>query len=338
MVRRVGLAALAAVLMAGVVACGDSGDSGGDGTTGATTAHGARGAELAFLVPVQNGYIQAQVDGAKAVAARRGASIKTVFAADGDPAKQINQLRDAVASGQYDGLIVNPIAPQLKPSIEAAAKAGLPLAVIGSWLGSDPLEVTPVPGVAVTAGQPGMARVEGFVEMLTSACGEDPCDVGWIMGLPIPADTATLDAVKAQLASHANIRIVATGVGRFQTGPARTVAADMLRAHPEIDVIVANSDDMTRGAELAAQAAGRDDVELIGAGASKDGCAAVEAGRWFGTANDVPTEYGVAAADGLLNTLDDPARVDQVVDPLEQSGFGPASTSGGGKCPAQWSN
>lgn len=339
MIRRIGSAVAAVAVIAGLAACGGSeSDAGSDGSSSTDAA--AKGAKLAFFAPVQNGYIQAMVDGAKAAVAKRGGSIETVFAAGGDPAKQLEQIKTAQASKRYDGLVVVPLAPTVRPAIEAAIKAKVPIGVLGGTLGADPLKVEAVPGAAITAGQPGTSRVAGLAEAINKACGPGPCEVAYILGLKTyPADNALLEAVKDALKPHPNVKLVAVGEGEYQAGPARTATTDILGANPGVKVIAANSDEMTRGAELAVQAAGKKDIKLIGVGASKAGCAAVEAGRWFATANDVPRSFGVVAADGVLDAIEDPKKVDNVVDPLEKSGLGPVFMSGTKEtCPAEWSS
>jgi ribose transport system substrate-binding protein len=334
MLRKASLILGASALAIGLAACAsEPAAPAPDGT--ADTADGAR---LAYFVPLQNGFTQASLDGATEAAAERGARIETVFTANGDLALQINQIEDAITSGKFDGFLIHPYAPQVLTAIEEAIDAGIPVGIVEASLNAeDVLDVLAPPGAAITASESLSDRVEGLIELTTTACGTDACEVGFIMGIGNnPLAIGVLNAYKAGLAEFENIQLVATGEGMYDTATARTAAADMLSANPGIRVLVTDDDSMTRGAELAAGDAGRDDLEFVSVGASTIGCEAVAAERWVGTTNSVPRTSGELAATGVLDMIEDPSKVDQVVSPLESTGLGVATLQGATDCPAQW--
>jgi ribose transport system substrate-binding protein len=115
--------------------------------TSALAAAGASGADssksnpkIAYLsFAVANSYDAPMLAAAKAVAKAQGASV-VVFDAANDPKKQLAQLKTAITSKQYDGIVVQPIfGPQLIPTITQAVTAGMKIVNIDQILGANRL-------------------------------------------------------------------------------------------------------------------------------------------------------------------------------------------------------
>jgi ribose transport system substrate-binding protein len=304
------------------------------------TASGDDEVRIAYFAPVQNGFVQTSMDGAKAAAKKFGGTIETVFAANGDLTLQQNQIQDAIASRKYDAILVYPLAPQVAPSLTAAVEAGLQVAVVENSINAEnPLKAASLPGLAAVTTEELADRVDALVKMTVDACdGLDPCEVAYIRGIQQnPSDVAIFDGYEEGLQSHTEIEIVGTGEGRYQVGPAQTAAQDLLQAHPDIDVFASNADIMTQGAALAGKGAGKDDIKFIGVGASEQGCAAVKAGEWFGTTNSVPYAAGYDAAKAVIEAVGGSELSDPIVNPLEAAGLPLSSTkSTADECPGQW--
>lgn len=333
------LSALAVVALGAAACGGDGGDADGGGADGDDDGGPAR---LAFFAPVQNGFIQAAIEGAEAGAEEAGGSVETTFAADGDLTRQTNQIQDAIASQNFEGLLVYPLAPEVAPAVEQAIEAGLKVAVVENSMNPEnPLESFALPEQVISTTEPLADRVQGLVDMTVSACADlDPCNVAYIRGIQQnPTDVAIFDGYEEGLQRHPEIEIVGSGEGMYQVEPARSAAQDLLRANPEIDVFATNADIMTEGAALAAEAAGRDDIQYIGVGASETGCEAVQAGDWFGTTNSLPRDAGEVAARATVEAIrggEGPA--DPLYNPLKESGLPLSSTEANAdQCPAQWS-
>jgi ribose transport system substrate-binding protein len=349
------------VLTIGIAACGSSGgsssSSGSEAEPGeSTTATAAGGgseeggdeggsgktARLAFFAPVPNGFIQAAQEGAEEGAEKAGGKVETTFAANGDLTLQTNQIQDAITSEKYDGLLIYPLAPQIAPAVEEAIKAGLKVGIVeNSMAPKEILQNYEVPGMVISSVEPLQDRVDGLVEMTIEACEkQEPCEVAYLVGIQQnPSDVAILEAWEKGLKSQPNIEVVGTSQGMYEVDPARAAAQDLLSAHPGIDVFVTNADIMTEGAELAGEAAGDSEIQYIGVGASEKGCAAVQAGKWFGTTNSVPRDSGIAAGEAVTEAIVSGKEAPEpLYDPLAASGLPLSSTRATAKeCPAQWS-
>ena len=109
-------AALAAVTVAGVAlaACGSSGGGSSSSTGTSSSASASSGSSgkplnLAYLsFAVENSYDAPMLAAAQAVASDNHATMK-VFDANNSPQTQYAQLQDVISSGQYNGIILQPI-------------------------------------------------------------------------------------------------------------------------------------------------------------------------------------------------------------------------------------
>ena len=135
---------------------------------------------IAYLsFAVANSYDAPMLAAAKSVAKAQGASV-TVFDAANDPKKQLAQLQTAMTSGQYDGIIVQPIfGPQLIPTIKQAIKSGLKVVNIDQILGANPSTAAPpVPGMSgnVVFVQTDIGKKQGqLVDKACAALNANPC-------------------------------------------------------------------------------------------------------------------------------------------------------------------
>jgi ribose transport system substrate-binding protein len=92
------LAAIASVATLGLAGCA----AGDDSSSGDTY-------KIAYLsYAVANSYDSPMLAAAQAVAGENNAEV-TVFDANNDPNLQYQQLQDVISSGQYDGIITQPI-------------------------------------------------------------------------------------------------------------------------------------------------------------------------------------------------------------------------------------
>jgi ribose transport system substrate-binding protein len=261
-----------------------------------------------FMGTVANAYYQADLKGAQAAASKFGGKIVQVYDGGFSATKQYPQIQDAITSGKFDAFVIMPVSgsgivPLLKTAVAKNIKLVCLLVPCGpSWTTLKPQ----VPGTYyVGTTYPDNGRYLG--QLTISACqGKNPCNVVYMPGiLTYGPEPTRLQFFKQTIASHPNIKIVATQQGQYLADPSRTAVQNILQSHPNVNVIVTAGDQMTLGAEQALKAAGVKNVALIGNGASTAGVAAVRAGRWYGTVTLLPytegyqgTEMVIAAVKG----------------------------------------
>jgi ribose transport system substrate-binding protein len=244
---------------------------------------------------VANSYDAPMLKAARGVAKQRGARVN-VFDAANDPKKQLAQLQTVSSSGQYDGIVLQPIfGPQLIPTVKQAIKRGIKVANIDQILGSNP--ATARPPVAGLSGnvvfiQTAIGRKQGL--LVRAACRANklnPCNVGFLYSVKASSlDTAIRKGFDAVIKSVPSIKVVAEGETFYQHAVALKAAQTMLQARSDINLIV-GADQGATGAEIAARGAGRK-VVLVGYGGGEVGLKAVRAGRWYGTVMQRPATEG----------------------------------------------
>jgi ribose transport system substrate-binding protein len=265
----------------------------------ATLASGASSQErprIAFLsFAVANSYDAPMLKAAKDVARQRGATMN-VFDAANDPKKQLSQLQTVTSSGQYQGILLQPIfGPQLIPTVKQAIRRGIKVVNIDQILGANPATARPpVSGMSgnVVFIQTQIGQKQG--QLVRQACRANdlnPCNVGFLYSVKASSlDTAIRRGFNAAIKGVPSIRVVAQGETFYQHAVALKAAQTMLQSNPSINLIV-GADQGATGAELAAKGANRD-VVFVGYGGGAVGLKAVKAGRWYGTVVQRPATTG----------------------------------------------
>jgi ribose transport system substrate-binding protein len=262
---------------------------------------------IALFVPVSgNTYEEARQNGAKDEAAKLNAEV-TAFAGDYDSLKQINQIQDAIASKNFDALLIHPIdSNAVVPVVQDALKAGLVVVGADSPIGPNPDSLDPYPaGVVAFIGRTGKATGEWLGQAVIKACeGKDPCQVAYLIGM----QNLTIDQVRYQnfqdtIKPYPNIKIVAFQEALYRKDKGYQVMQNVFQANPKINVVTTSGDQMVLGALQAAQEAGLNDVMFIGNGASKEGCDAVKAGLFYATIADIPYTQGQLLVETAVKAL-----------------------------------
>lgn len=87
---------------------------------------------------------------------------------------------------------------------------------------------------------------------------------------------------KDAIASHSNLKIIASQTGNFTRSEGKTVMEGFLQANPSIDLVFAHNDDMGLGAIEAIEAAGKvpgKDIKIVTVDAVHDGMQALADGK-----------------------------------------------------------
>ncbi|MBC8194513.1 MAG: sugar ABC transporter substrate-binding protein [Acidimicrobiia bacterium] len=266
--------------------------------------------EVAYLsASSANTWLLASREEMDAVAAGANVTI-TEFDAQFNPELQTTQIQDAIASGQYDGLVVVAlIGPGLAPDIEAALDAGLEVVVLNQVVGTDLTTADPqVDGLAASVMAPPQRSGERMGALAVQACeGIDPCRVVFIYGIRgIPLDDALKSGFDSAIADHAHISVVAEGEGMY-LGPQGGMNAiqDIMQATPEFDVVV-GADQSIQGIEIVLEEEGMlDSVKLIGLGGSAAAIEGISSGTWFGGVYGAPGDEGRYAMEAMIAALRD---------------------------------
>ncbi len=289
---------LAAALL--VAACGSSTASNPNGTKTLRIAY------LSFAVA--NSYDAPMLAAAQAVASDNNAKL-TVFDANNDPKAQFAQLQDVIASGQYDGIILQPIfGTGLVDLVKQAIAKGIKVVNMDQILGPDLTTDQPqVPGLSgnVTFVPTDIGTKLG--QLVVQACTTNnlnPCNLGYLYDIKASAlDVAINQAFTKVIGSNNSIKVVAEGESFFTPSIGLKAAQNMLTAHADMNLIV-GSDQGIEGSVQAVSAAGKKGkVILVGYGGGAAGLQGVASGDWFGDVAQTPASEGRLAVVALVKAL-----------------------------------
>lgn len=305
------LAAAALVLSA----CSAPADDGADAPDGEERIQVAL---LAFAVA--NTYVTPMLEEAQAVADANNVEL-TIFDANNDPNTQLAQLQDAIASGQYDGIITQPIyGPGLMDGVAQAIEAGIKVVNVDQILGDDfSTNDVQVEGLSANVSQRPADMGQKLGEQTVEACASknlDPCEVAYLYNIKASALDEAMRVAWDDAVAGSPVKVIVEGESFFNPANALTVVQDILTAHPDIDGIV-GADQSMQGSDQALTAAGKiDDVLLVGFGGSEQALAAVAEGRWFSSVMMVPASSGKLAMEAMIDAIRN-GNDQGVVDPFE---------------------
>lgn len=260
-----------------------------------------------FAASSQNGFNQAIYDGVEKAGQALGVQT-TILDGEFNAQLQLNQVEDAIASGQYDGFVM--LANDtvgIATAIEQADAADIPTVTVLFPIGPDLATLEPqVKGIVATIGRPPADGARLQAEPVIEFCEDkDPCNVVTFIGqLIYPFDKLRHDTYVELFSAHPNIKVI-LAEGNYDRDTSLTVTQDLVQANPDIHAFVSTGDQHLFGAEIALQDAGVDvaDVFLMGAGATQEAVDKIRSGAWDGTLADYPRTMGERALENLVKVL-----------------------------------
>lgn len=182
-----------------------------------------------------------------------------VLATASDPAKQVNDIEDMVATRNISALVVLPFKSEpLTGPVKTVADAGVWVTVVDRGLSVEGIE-----DLYVAGDNPGFGRVAG--EFMAKSLPEGG-KIVVLRGIPTTIDNERVEGFQAAL-EGSGVEILAMEHGNWNRDKAFEVTQDFLSKYPQIDAVWASDDDMSVGALAAIEAAGRKDVKFVLGGA-----------------------------------------------------------------------
>jgi ribose transport system substrate-binding protein len=182
-----------------------------------------------------------------------------VLATASDPAKQVSDIEDMVATRGIDALVVLPFESEpLTGPVKSVAEQGIWVTVVDRGLAEPGIE-----DLYVAGDNPGFGRVSG--EYMVSALPEGGQIVA-LRGIPTTIDNERVEGFQ-QAIEGSGIEILGMEHGNWNRDNAFAVMQDFLSKYPQIDAVWASDDDMAVGVLAAIEAAGRSDVKFVLGGA-----------------------------------------------------------------------
>lgn len=307
-------AAVAAVAVSALAlaACGSSGGSSSTGSTSAAapaaTSTSSKAMNIAYLsFAVDNTYDAPMLAAAQAVAQTDGAKL-TVFDANNNPQTQYDQLQTVINSGQYNGIITQPIVSTgLVSLVKQAIAKGIKVVnmdqILGPSLSTDQPQV---PGLSANVTFVPTTIGTQLGQQVVAACASkslNPCKVGYLYDIKASSlDTAIYGAFSAAV-KGSPVQVVTSGQSYFTPTDGESAVQAMLQAQPGLDLVV-GSDQGIEGAAVALQTAHKTGkVLLVGYGASDAAIAGVKSGAWYSDVAQAPASEGRLAVQAVVSAI-----------------------------------
>jgi ribose transport system substrate-binding protein len=185
--------------------------------------------------------------------------LEFVLTTAADPARQVSDIEDMVATRNIDALVVLPFESEpLTGPVQAVKQAGKWVTVVDRGLSVEGIE-----DLYVAGDNPGFGRVSG--EYMRSKL-PDGGKIVVLRGIATTIDNERVEGFQAAI-EGSGIEVIGMEHGNWNRDTSFTVMQDFLSRHPQIDAVWASDDDMAVGVLAAIEAAGRDDIQFVLGGA-----------------------------------------------------------------------
>lgn len=241
------------------------------------------GLQFPFFVTMKNE--------AEKAAAKLGATI--VFAdAQNDSSKQASDVENFVAQGVQAILISPMTTDSLVPAIEAAAKAGIPVATVDRKANTE--------AVLVHVGADNVAGGRAAAKFIIDKLGNK----GTVIELEgTPGASAATDRKTGfdEVMKKSNVKILVSQTAEFNRAKGQNVMDSLIQKYPKFDAVFGANDEMIIGAVEAMSAAGIKNKVTIGFDATPDAFQYMKEGKLNATIDQFP---GKQAGDALKYLVD----------------------------------
>lgn len=278
LVKRLLSAAVAAMMVVGLVGCGssDSGSSDAEGSAASEESTASSdGAEKltigATYYTLQTEFCMRMDNAAKKWAEENGVNY-TSYDGNNDAATQLDQVETMISQG-VDAIILNPQdADACSACVDAAVEADIPIIGVNTMVNNENL--------TAYVGSQDVSAGEEIMQYMIDYMDKDSFNIVIIEGpMGQSAQLQRYEGITNILKDHEGIKILATDTANWSRSEAMTLMETWITKYgDEIDAVVPENDEMALGAREAITAAGLD-IPCIGIDGITDAVTAVSEGE-----------------------------------------------------------
>lgn len=277
--------AIALVLVFFLTACGAQ-QSKTDSSSG--------GKNFAVFLPHQGNEFMVSLGKEMTAAAEKNGVVCKVYSADGDAAKQIAQIDDAIAQ-DVDGLIIAPVSfDGTSSAIQACVDAKIPVITLHEKVSNQDL----------CNGHVGV-NIEQYGEELMKECVKDlggkgnVCIMNGRMGEP--AQIALTEGFKKVISENPDINLILEGTGNWVKEDAITLTENWLSTGKEINAIICHNDGMGEGVMQVVNSANMTGkIKIYGTDAQPDALKGIKAGEYTATVFNDPVAEAEKGIESII--------------------------------------
>ena len=257
-------------------------------------------ADLALVtINLEAVFFTEMVAGAEEAAQDANASLSVLNSND-DPAAQNNAIENLVQQ-EVDGIMVVAIDVEgIRPALEEAADAGIPVVAIDATVESPAVDVQV--GVDNTDAATQMGQ---FFNDWAEQEGIDSARIGVVGALNSFIQIERQDAFEATVrdAGHEIVQVVD---GQNQQEEAQQAAENLFTANPDMDAVYATGEPAMIGAVAAARSQGATErTSLFGWDLSEQAIGSIDDGFTVGVVQQDPRTEGIRAVESIMQIMDD---------------------------------
>jgi len=225
----------------------------------ATMAEAAKG-KIYYLVPTL--LDEFQTESIKAITKFMGDVGYEVVSLDGQNRTdiQLNQLNDVINLKPQAIVLAAVDFDAVKPGIEKARAAGIPVMIFDRQITTTPTDLTSVAGTV----QIGYIAADEITKLLTKKFGSPKGKVLQILG--DPGDSYTLDIQKGfeeKMKDKPAVKIISAPALQWEASNAGNIASDQLLANPDIDLIFCHAAHLAVAVAAILEAKGKKPGEIM---------------------------------------------------------------------------
>jgi len=234
-------------------------------------------------------------EGAEKKAKELGAKL-VIFNANNDPAAQNNAVETYIAQ-KVNGLVVVAIDVNgIMPAVQAAAKAGIPVAAVDAILPAGPQ----IAQVGVDNEAAGKAIGEHFLKIVDSDMG-GKAKLGIVGALNSFIQNVRQKGFESVVQGHKGITMAGVVDGRNIQDNAMSAAENLMTANPDLTAIYATGEPALLGAVAAVESRGRqDNVKIVGWDLTASAIKGIDKGYVVGVVQQDPAGMGAAAVEAVF--------------------------------------
>jgi ribose transport system substrate-binding protein len=277
LVRLAAAAVTTAIVAVLVTACSSSSPSTeSGGSNGQPSARKLSDINIAlFYSPTDNAYVNAFKQTADSVATQE--KVKLTQFASNDASTQVGQIQSAIASGRYNAWIVAATDPVQECDLIKQQAMKIPVLILNQGLcGNDTFTPSTISFVG------GQTRAV-YKQFFGYVADHNPQGGNAILltGPNLNYNTINADTeFQAMVDAHPAFKVVANQQIDYTSATAFDATTNLLRAHPETNMVITNYADMTVGAARAIEQLGlTKQIKVYDLGASNQVMSALKAGQ-----------------------------------------------------------
>jgi ABC-type sugar transport system substrate-binding protein len=257
--------------------------------------------KIGFAVPASNQtYWTAYINSVKELSEAAGVEVTFADAKD-DANAQVEQVASFVTAGVNAIVLVPVDTVGPKAAVEATVSSGIPLITSNRLLEMEYGGVDgAIPKIHTGFDDVTIGKVSG--ELLAEVCKDkDPCNVVRLTAnLGSSVEQQRSGGQDEIIAANPNIKLLDSQPDNFDMNKANEITASWLQKFDKIDALICQYDEMCIAASDVIKENGRDGIQIVGVGGSKNGIAAVEAGNMYGTARVSAADDGKFAFETIV--------------------------------------